>query len=821
MANKDKITYTADLIANIIEGKLLCGKNNRVVKHILLDSRKITIPPDSVFIAIPGEHHDGHDFIRDLNQRGVKNFIVSDKKAVKQVQQNTSVILCDSTVSALHKLAKFHRSRFKIPMIAITGSNGKTIVKEWLFQMLAPEMNIVRSPKSYNSQVGVPLSVWQLNSTHDLGIFEAGISMPGEMKRLEKILKPTIGIFTNIGDAHSINFKSLVEKAAEKMELFHHVDLLIYCRDHELIRQSVVPGIKTFSWSQSDSGADLYLKKLTNSDDSCYIVLVYSGNERTIHLPFTDRASVENVIHVLCACICLGLDFAVACRRVQSLERVAMRLQMRGAINHCTLINDSYNSDIGSLEIALEMLTAQKQHQKKTVILSDILQTGIEEKELYRLVSEMFHSKQISRLIGVGKNISASKDAFNLPEQHYYPDTDAFIADFKKLHFSDETILIKGARIFGFERIAHLLEQQSHRTVMEIDLDALVHNLNFFRSKLKRNTKIMAMVKAFSYGSGSHEIASVLEFNRIDYLAVAYPDEGVLLRDAGISCPIMVMSPEDDSMEAMISAKLEPEISGFGILEKLIYVLESSSEKLPVHIKLDTGMHRLGFKESDISRLIQLLNDFGDKIRVCSVFTHLAASDDAKQEQFTLQQIALFKTMTAALKKGLNYDFLRHVLNTSGVLHYPQHQFDMVRIGIGLYGVGHKELLPLGSLKTKVIQLRHVKEGETIGYGRTGKTNKDMQLATVAIGYADGFHRILGNGKGHLLIRGKLLPVVGNVCMDMCMVDVTGMDVHEDEDVVVFGTGRSIEQYAEEFGTIPYEVLTSVSSRVKRVYCRV
>ena len=819
--------YTIDEIAGIVSGKLfLKAPSDDRVTDLLTDSRKINQAAGSLFFAIKGERQDGSRFIEELFNLGVRNFIVTDY--VQSFQSMlANFIVVDDSLASLQKLTASHRKRFSIPVIGVTGSNGKTIVKEWIYQLLRADKNIVRSPKSYNSQIGVPLSVWRMNEDHQLAIFEAGISLPGEMIKLEEIIHPTIGIFTNIGSAHDENFGTEEQKIKEKLELFTSTEVLIYCKDYLSLQKEIEsfafasPKIKLFAWSRR-SRADLQIGRITKNVDETEIQAVFENNFINIRIPFTDDASIENAI--LCWSLLLEMGYAneIIRERMLFLSPVAMRLEMKTGINNCSIINDSYNSDIGSLRIALDFLNQQKQHSKKTVILSDILQSGKDEKNLYNEVAGLLVAKGIDQMIGIGPAISRQQDLFSLTKK-FFLSTEDFLRDFSPVDFRDETILLKGARLFGFEKISKILQQKAHETVLEINLNALVHNLNYYRSRLKPETKIMAMVKATSYGSGSFEIANVLQFHNVDYLAVAFTDEGIELRKAGITLPIMIMNPETMSFELMIRHKLEPEIYNFRLLNQLQDVLKKhEGDPVKIHIKLDTGMHRLGFEEEDINELVVRLNN-NRNIKVQSVFSHLSSSDDAEHDGFTNKQIQRLRDMSAEIAKSLTYPVMRHLLNSSGILRFNEAQFEMVRIGIGLYGFSstayeQQQLQHVATLKTTISQIRNVPANEPIGYNRKGKLKRDSVLATVAIGYADGINRRLGNGTGKMLVNGKLASIVGNVCMDMCMLDITEIKAREGDEVIVFGADYPVTNIADAIGTIPYEVLVSVSQRVKRVY---
>ncbi|MBL0064509.1 MAG: bifunctional UDP-N-acetylmuramoyl-tripeptide:D-alanyl-D-alanine ligase/alanine racemase [Bacteroidetes bacterium] len=819
--------YSIEQIAEIVGGKLVINDpdDHRIV-DLLTDSRKIIHPETSLFFAIKGERHDGHRFIPELIVQGVRNFIVSDYPESFSALRANFIIVPEALV-AMQMLAAFHRQRFHFPVLGITGSNGKTIVKEWLYQLLRADKNIVRSPKSFNSQVGVPLSLWLMNEEHQLALIEAGISRPGEMEKLQNMIRPTIGIFTNIGTAHDENFQGPQQKVDEKMKLFLGVENLIYCRDFAIIHDTVQrtlfdhEKIRCFTWSRK-AKADLQIGRITKGTDETEIQAVYNNQFHKIRIPFTDDASVDNAIHCWSLMIVLGYAQDIISERMHFLNPVAMRLEMKNGINNTSVINDSYNSDVGSLTIALDFLNQQKQHNTRTVILSDILQSGRNEESLYREVAQLLLAKGVDKMIGIGDAIHRQQQLFGIPAK-FYATTDDFLREASISDFRDETILLKGARPFGFEKIGKMLQQKAHETVMEINLNALVHNLNYYRSRVKPTTKMMAMVKAMSYGSGSFEIANILQFHHVDYLAVAYSDEGVELRTAGITLPIMVMNPEVQSFEAMIRYRLEPEIYNFRLLNQLNEVLRKhDGDPFRIHIKLDTGMRRLGFEEGDINELVVRLRN-NKNIRVESVFSHLAASDEAEHDGFTRIQLDRFTRMSKDIQQEFEYPINRHILNSSGILRFSEAQFDMVRLGIGLYGFAatnneQQQLQHVATLKTTISQIKNVPANETIGYSRRGKLTRDSIIATVAIGYADGINRRLGNGTGSMLVNGKRAPIVGSVCMDMCMLDITDIPAREGDEVIVFGTDLPVIEMATALGTIPYEVLAGVSQRVKRIY---
>lgn len=800
------------------------------VNNILIDSRQLVNPGQSIFVAMKSKKNDGHNYVTELYKKGVRSFLLDRIPPGTENLQEASIILVRNTLIALQKLAEHHRKKFNIPVIGITGSNGKTIVKEWLYQLMHNDYNIVRSPKSYNSQIGVPLSVLQMHKDHDLAIFEAGISEPGEMDRLVKVIRPTTGVFTNIGQAHNENFMNTRQKVGEKLKLFTSVDTLIYCSDHNLIREQIIKSelslkIKTYSWTRNND-SELRVKTVEKHSADTTITALFREKERSVTIPFTDDASIENAMHCWMVMLLLGYPQETITERMKNLTPVAMRLELKEGINHCSIINDSYNSDINSLSIALDFMNQQKQHRKKTVILSDILQTGLNNYSLYQAVYEMLKDKKVDQLVGIGPDISRQSSLFADMNAVFFKDTDEFLNRYSLAGLNNETILLKGARIFEFERINKLLQQQTHTTVMEINLNALVENFNYFRSQLNTSTKIMAMVKAFSYGSGSFEIANILQYHRADYLGVAYADEGVELRKAGISLPLMVMNPEEHSFDSMIRHNLEPEIYSFRVLDMLEKAIDRNmvrnNNPVGIHIKLDTGMRRLGFATDELEKLISRVKN-NPLITIKSVFSHLAASDKPGQENFTREQIGNFSKMSAQITENFSYQIIRHIANSAAITRFPESRFDMVRLGIGMYGIAtdpkiKSKLSNVSRLTTCISQIKKIRKGDTVGYGRSFTAEEDMTIATIPIGYADGLSRILSNGRGKLWVNGKPAAIAGNVCMDMCMINITGMDVNEGDEVVVFDEQHNIEEMAKDLNTIPYEVLTNVSRRVKRVY---
>ncbi|MEO7394514.1 MAG: bifunctional UDP-N-acetylmuramoyl-tripeptide:D-alanyl-D-alanine ligase/alanine racemase [Chitinophagaceae bacterium] len=830
------INYTIEEIVKYTRGQLVNYDSNIFTpSYLSLDSRKIIFPESTIFFAINTPHRNGSEFIDILYQKGVRNFLMENRNADINKLSDANVIFVRDTIKALQLLSLNHRIKFTgLPVVGITGSNGKTIVKEWLAHILDNDFSIVRSPGSYNSQIGVPLSVLNINSSHTLGIFEAGISSSGEMKILEQIIRPTIGVFTNIGQAHDEGFKNATQKIKEKLKLFANSGHLVFCSDDALIKKQVVTfklsskggnnQIILFSWGKEQSN-DLQIRSITKNKNSTTIEGNYKGKSSSVTIPFIDDAAIENAITCWCVLLLLNKTGTNIIKKFTSLYPIAMRLELKQGINNCTIINDSYSNDLHSLSIAINFLIQQKQHPQHTIILSDILQSGRKPQELYAEVATLLHHRNINKLVGIGPEISLHQKEFSfLKSTHFFLTVEDFLKNISPLHFHNENILVKGARTFGFEQIVIALEQKAHQTVLSINLNALVHNLKQYKQLLQPSTKIMGMVKAFSYGSGSFEIASVLEYNKVDYLAVAYADEGVELRKAGINIPIMVMNVEKSTFASLINYNLEPEMFSILILQEFENYLKLNGViNYPVHIKIDTGMHRLGFTSDDIKSLASHLavNSF---LKVMTVFTHLVASEDAKYDLFTQHQIRIFEACTQLLEVALGYPFYKHTANTSAISRHPQEKTDMVRLGIGLYGIDsnkpmQRRLRHVTTLTTTISQVKRVKAGETVGYGRNAKLVRDSVIATVRIGYADGYPRSLGNGKGKMMLQGKLVPVIGNVCMDMTMLDVTGIEsLQEGESVIVFGEKLSLSTLAVWAETIPYEIMTGISQRVRRVY---
>lgn len=815
-------SYQTGEIATILKGELTRGSGGNI-SQLLIDSRKILFARESLFFALKGENNDGHNFISDLYNNGVRNFVVSQLPENMASYPRGNFIKVENTLTALHTLVSAHRNQFNIPIIGITGSNGKTIVKEWAFQCLSPERLTVRNPKSFNSQIGVPLSVWLLQQETELGIFEAGISQPGEMQLLEKMIRPTIGIFTNIGDAHQENFESREQKITEKLKLFSNSQVLIYNTDQQqvsdLISREVPAEVRRFTWGNNPQ-SDLQITNTEYHLNFTIIRVKYCGTDYSVQIPFIDQASIENVMHVWALMLVFGYKHEVIARRLSQLEKIAMRLELKDGLNNCTIINDSYNSDLESLRIALDYLNVQKQHSQHILILSDIVQSGYTKPELYQLVANMIRDKKVDRLIGIGTDIQKFSTLFEV-RKDFFATTQEFLSNYDFNKFQNASILLKGARMFEFERISTILQKQSHRTVMTIDLSAIEYNINYFRKLLKPETGLVTMLKAFSYGSGTHEIANLCQYKRVSMLAVAFADEGVELRRDNIHIPILVLNPEKESYEQMIEYNLEPEVYNFVTLRDFnAAVLAAGKASYPIHLKLDTGMHRSGFMPEETQAVINALKE-AQGLRVSTIFSHLSSADEPAQDDYTLEQLSIFDSMSQAIKEELKYPIRRHILNSAGIERFSdKYQFDMVRLGIGLYGlsVTGAQLATVATLTSSIAQIKKLKAGTTVGYNRRGKLVVDSEIATVPIGYADGLRRSLGNGNGHMWFKGKLVPIIGNVCMDLCMIDVTGLDAHEGDPVEIFGKNLPITQVAEWMGTIPYEVLTGISRRVKRTY---
>ena len=787
-------------------------------------------PETSLFFALFGPRRDGHTFIPDLYLRGVRSFIIYRKIELKDFPE-ANFILVDSSLKALQTLAAFHRQQFDLPVVGITGSNGKTIVKEWLNQLLEDRYQIVRSPRSYNSQIGVPLSIWQINERHELALIEAGISRSGEMKVLEEIIKPTIGVFTNIGEAHDQGFENTDAKIQEKLSLFARADVLVFPADQKELKKNILswhalhpaPGLISIG-RQEDS--TLQVRKVNKQKGQTELHLFYQGGSMVLQIGFDDDASIQNALTCIGIMLHLRVPEGELQARMNRLNPLAMRMELKTGINHSSVINDSYSADISSLRMALDFLFQQKQHARRTLILSDILETGRKPLSLYKEIAGLLRKYPVDRLIGVGEQISAASALFNgqeIKESIFFSGTEALLEAIPSMEFRDETILLKGARIFGFERIDQILSLQVHETLLEVNLEAMAHNLKQYQQVLRPSTKIMAMVKAFSYGTGGYEIARLLEFHKVDYLAVAYIDEGISLRRAGIRLPILVMNTEESAMAPLVEWQLEPVIFSFRGLAAIRKLLKQEAIGVfPIHIELETGMNRLGFSSAQIPELSNQLKESG--ARVLSVFSHLAASEEAQQDAFTQKQFENFQAMADRLQESLGYTFMRHISNSAAVIRDPAMQLDMVRLGIGLYGIdpASSKLLDLkevGTLKTTIAQIKELAAGETVGYNRRGVAEQPMKTGTLRLGYADGYPIALGNGVGKVLYKGKLVPTIGSICMDMTMIDISEIsDAREGDEVIIFGNELSVAELAGWAGTIAYDILAGISQRVKRVY---
>lgn len=809
--------YRISDIAHIINAERK-GSEDALINWLLIDSRSLCFPKETLFFAIRTNRNDGHKYIGELYKRGVRNFIVSSLPADIDQYPQSNFLLVHDTLQAMQQLAAYHREQFDIPVIAITGSNGKTTVKEWLYQLLSPDFNVCRSPRSYNSQVGVPLSLWLLNPHNDVAIIEAGISNPNEMDNLNRMIRPTISVITNIGEAHQENFFTKEGKCDEKLKLMRNCETAVINLQDEFIskvaRQEVLNKVKYWPMVRS----------VEKKGTSATITYTLNGKQGQYTIPFIDNAAIENSVTCLATCASLeGVDLEAICARMATLEPVAMRLEVKDGINGCTLINDTYNSDIHSLDIALDFMSRRpdNQTQKRTLILSDILQSGETSRSLYAKVAEMAEKRGIEKVIGVGEAISSCSQYFKM-DANFFKTTEELIASEVFATLNNEFILIKGARRYHFDRLSDLLTLKVHQTILEVNLNALIENLHYYRSFMEPETKMVCMVKASAYGIGSFETSKTLQDQGVDYLAVAVADEGADLRKAGITSNIMVMNPEMTSFKMLFDYRLEPEVYNFQLLEALIYAAEKEGiTNFPIHIKLDTGMHRLGFNpKEDIDRLITRLSKQSALIP-CSVFSHFVGSDADEFDSFSRHQFELYDEASQKLQAAYSHKILRHICNSAGIEHFPKYHLDMVRLGLGLYGINPRNnevINNVVTLKTTILQIRNVPAGDTVGYSRKGKIDHDCRIAAIPIGYADGLNRKLGNGNGYCMVHGQKAPYVGNICMDVCMIDVTGIECSEGDYVTIFGDELPVTVLSDAIGTIPYEILTGVSTRVQRVY---
>lgn len=828
------MNYSITEIANVLEltsERIL--DEDAIVSQLLTDSRSLTSPGETIFFALRTDAGDGHNYIPDLFDKGVRNFVVASDYFPLPECSGANYLAVESPLEALQALATFHRRRFReLPVIGITGSRGKTTVKEWLYQLLKDDYRIVRSPRSYNSQIGVPLSLWEIDNNTDLAIIEAGISTTGEMDNLQVMIRPTIGIITNLGSEHNDGFASMEQKAQEKAKILYNCESVVYCADDPLVTHTIAPlvesGVATeMSWSRNHCEAPLQVESTDRDEKSITVHYSYDGEASEVTIPFTADRDLDNAIICLAVLLQLGLNREVIAERMAALTPVGTRLNVIEGVNNCTVIVDSYTSDYYSLTPALNFMTRRAGNRPCTVILSDLATESYSGDELYIRVSELLKTKRVNRLMGIGKEMCRYSQYFDeLPQARFYNDTQDFMSDFAKGDFDDETILIKGDPRYGFSQIIDLLEAKQHMTVMEVDLNALAHNFKFFKSLIKPGTKTIGMVKASGYGAGSYEIAKTLQDCGCDYLAVAVHDEGVELRKASITMPVIVLNPNGVNYKAMFQYRLEPELYSIEMARDLIKEGKRYGvQHFPVHIKIDSGMHRLGFTREQLPELIELLKS-QDIITPATVFTHLSVADEPDQDAYTQSQFDYFDTCSEMLQQSFDHYIMRHVLNTSGIVRFPERQYDMVRIGIGLYGIrtlfdGSEDALkPVSALRSIIISIKDWPAGTTIGYGRHGVLQRDSRIATVTIGYADGFDRHFGNGAVNMWVNGKLCPTVGTVCMDAVMIDVTDVPCKVGDTVEIFGEHVPIEQLSEARGTIPYEILTSVSPRVKRVYYR-
>lgn len=811
-----------EIIQNINIQRQCVPHPEATIAELLFDSRRLVMPARTIFFAIETEKNDGHRFIPELIQKGVRNFVVThDLKEFTAYSECNFLQVADS-VMALQQIAAAHRQRFSTPVVGITGSNGKTIVKEWLSQMLSEKFNLVASPNSYNSQIGVPCAVWSLKDIHQLAIFEAGISRPQEMERLETVIKPNIGILTNITSAHAQYFQNDEQKLNEKLLLFKNCGTIIYCCDNRLINNALLNDSFSHKLKLSWGKNPFAHYKITNQyvkDFQTFITL----NENEFAIPFVDAASVENAIH----CIVLMLHFNFSPKyinqRLALLAPIAMRMEVKEAINQSIVINDTYSLDFQSFRIALEFLHSQRHFSQKSVILSDFAQVGTLSTEDYQKINQYLLQYGVTKFIAVGENIFKHQAQFSVPTQLFFETTQKLIQALPNIDFNTEAILVKGARAFRFEKIVEALQLKTHRTVLNVSLPALVHNLNYYRSLISPQTKVVAMVKAQCYGLGDAELISELQYHNIDYLAVAYTDEGVKLRKNGITLPIIVLGAEVESFDMMLHYHLEPEIFNFYSLKELGKTLQSYPEmRCKIHLKIDTGMHRLGFHAEEIDEVIQIIKA-NPQMKVASVFSHFAAAEDETEDEFTLSQIAYFKNVTDKIQQLLGYPVLRHIANTAGISRFPQAHFDMVRVGIGLYGFSSVDkdvphLQHVATLKTIITHTMMLNKGDTVGYNRRFIAESPMKIGIIPIGYADGFPTELCCGRGSVVVVGHHVPIIGKICMDMAMIDLSQVDANEGDEVIIYGEENRIDEIASQIGKIPYHLLTAISKRVPRIY---
>ncbi len=816
-------SLTSSQLCEIVGGSLLTGEGAGFISHLTVDSRNMIQPEATLFVALKGAKFDGHDFIDEIFLSGVKCFLIKTGTVTHISDKPDAVFIAvDEPLKALQKVAAHQRSLFKGPVVGITGSNGKTIVKEWLGQILSQKFAVAKSPKSYNSQVGVPLSLFGIASYHQVAVMEAGISKPAEMEKLAAMIRPDMGIFTNIGTAHEEGFSSQDQKLAEKVKLFKTAQFIIYRKDQVKVAaflEKTFDRDKLISWS-SATGSEYSYSIKKGLDESKILMIKSDMALFTFSVPFTDEASLENVCHAITAALSLGMSPQSVQEGIRHLKAVDMRLTLKSGANESLLIDDTYNNDLAGLWLALEFMAAQRAKKRKVIIISDMLQVG-NHQAVYEEVSKLLRHHQIDLIFGVGKEIQVLGKDF--PDtSRFFEDTQSLLAELDPSQFDNDLILVTGARNYEFETIVHKLQQRIHGTILEINLNALTHNYNFYKTRLHPKTKVMVMVKAFAYGGGAVEIANHLQQLKADYLAVAYTDEGVILREQGIILPIMVLNPMQESFIHLQKYELEPVVYSPLFFRQIGKYCRSHHLEMKIHLDLDTGMHRLGFEEKHLPELMDLLKEFPE-LKVSSIYTHLAGADEILHEDYSISQLNRFTKIADQISWALNKAPLRHALNSAGIIRYPEYQMDMVRLGIGLYGVEvsdtfDQQLKPISTLKTTISQIKSLQKEQTVGYSRKGKMEEDGRIATIAIGYADGYDRRFSNGKGLVEINGKLAPVIGNVCMDMCMVDISHIDAKEGDEVIIYGEGISLKGLATRIGTIPYELLTNISSRVKRIY---
>ncbi len=820
------MTYSISKIANILGLKSTADQN---ISTLLIDSRSLTEPSVSLFFALKTPNNDGHRYIKDLYSRGVRSFVVNYIPEDMQNVDDANFLVVPSVTQALQAIAQYHRNELEATVIGITGSRGKTIVKEWLFQLLNADFNIVRSPRSYNSQLGVPLSIWEADQTTTLAIFEAGVSEPGEMALLEKMIKPTIGIITNIGDEHCAGFKSIEEKCNEKLQLMANAKTIIFDADDEIISKGIAAlatDAKLLGWSRKNTDAPIFIKQSSANNSCATIEYKYNNIEGSISIPSNAPNDIENAITCIATLIALNINPATIADRFARLPHVDTRLNVIEGVNNCMLIYDAYTADFNSLSLALDFMNRRSTASRtSTLILSDLQHQNCNLEELYSSVARLIKLKNITRFIGIGNELSHFKTLFD-QNASFYRTTDEFLTKTSPSDFNNELILIKGSADYHFALLSEILEAKKHETVLEVNLDSLVHNFNYFKSKLKPETGLVAMIKASGYGAGSLEIAKTLQSQGASYLAVAVVDEGVELRRAGITMPIMVLNPRVINYRTLFAYRLEPEIFSFEMLEEIINEANKVGvTDFPIHIKLDTGMHRLGFIEKELPQLISILQS-QHAVKPQSIFSHLATADCLDMDSYTEMQLDTFERCSSKIQQGFSHHILRHILNTAGILRFTDHQYDMVRLGIGLYGISpldqalQAQLKPVSTLHSSIISIRTWDEGITIGYSRRGKVTKHSHIATVPIGYADGIDRHLGNGNASFIVNGVECPTIGNICMDACMIDVSNVDCKVGDTVEIFGPTALVTRLSDVLGTIPYEILTSVSQRVKRIYYR-